>query len=167
MFAGSGGIGWATTTRQIYNPNRLRRLFRDAFDEALKEDDVAPLLDFYAGETGAKVSRLEVGARRAIMSEDVEEAARAAYLRIEGDGSDRVALLEEFADLNDLIDQNVTGALNSSLAFYRGLGTGEGFELTEDQMLSEVWESTNRMEERIKTLERILDIEAPNWRSRQ
>jgi phage shock protein B len=33
-------------------------------------------------------------------------------------------------------------------------------------MLSEVWESTNRMEERITTLERILDIESPNWRNR-
>ena len=36
----------------------------------------------------------------------------------------------------------------------------------DEKMLSEVWESTNRMEERINTLERILDIEAPTWRQR-
>ena len=45
--------------------------------------------------------------------------------------------------------------------------TSKGLSAEDEKMLSEVWESTNRMEDRIKTLERILDIEAPNWRSRQ
>ena len=42
----------------------------------------------------------------------------------------------------------------------------KGLSPEDEKMLSEVWESTNRMEDRIKTLERILDIEAPNWRGR-
>ena len=44
--------------------------------------------------------------------------------------------------------------------------TYKGLSVEDEKMLSEVWESTSRMEERIKTLERILDIEAPNWRGR-
>lgn len=44
--------------------------------------------------------------------------------------------------------------------------TSKGLTAEDEKMLSEIWESTNRMEERIKTLERILDIEAPDWRSR-
>lgn len=44
--------------------------------------------------------------------------------------------------------------------------TSKGLSAEDEKMLSEIWESTNRMEERIKTLERILDIEAPDWRSR-
>jgi phage shock protein B len=44
--------------------------------------------------------------------------------------------------------------------------TSKGLSPEDEKMLSEVWESTNRMEERIKTLERILDIEAPSWRGR-
>ena len=44
--------------------------------------------------------------------------------------------------------------------------TSKGLSVEDEKMLSEVWESTNRMEDRIKTLERILDIEAPNWRGR-
>jgi phage shock protein B len=40
----------------------------------------------------------------------------------------------------------------------------KGLSPEDEKMLSEVWESTNRMEERITTLERILDIEAPTWR---
>ena len=42
--------------------------------------------------------------------------------------------------------------------------TSKGLSTEDEKMLSEVWESANRMEERINTLERILDIESPNWR---
>ena len=42
----------------------------------------------------------------------------------------------------------------------------KGLSAEDEKMLSEVWESTNRMEERIATLERILDIESPAWRKR-
>jgi len=42
----------------------------------------------------------------------------------------------------------------------------KGLSPEDEKMLSEVWESTNRMEERITTLERILDVESPNWRRR-
>ena len=34
----------------------------------------------------------------------------------------------------------------------------------DEKMLSELWESVPRMENRIKNLERILDAEVPNWR---
>ena len=42
--------------------------------------------------------------------------------------------------------------------------TSKGLTAEDEKMLSEVWDSANRMEERINTLERILDIESPNWR---
>jgi phage shock protein B len=44
--------------------------------------------------------------------------------------------------------------------------TSKGLTAEDEKMLSEVWESANRMEERIVTLERILDIESPEWRKR-
>lgn len=44
--------------------------------------------------------------------------------------------------------------------------TSKGLTPEDEKMLSEIWESTNRMEERIQTLERILDIETPSWRQR-
>lgn len=44
--------------------------------------------------------------------------------------------------------------------------TSKGLTPEDEKMLSEIWESSTRMEERIVTLERILDIEAPTWRSR-
>ncbi len=44
--------------------------------------------------------------------------------------------------------------------------TSKGLSPEDEKMPSEVWESANKMEERINTLERILDIEAPDWRRR-
>ncbi len=44
--------------------------------------------------------------------------------------------------------------------------TSKGLTAEDEKMLSEVWESTRKMEDRIITLERILDIESPNWRKR-
>jgi phage shock protein B len=44
--------------------------------------------------------------------------------------------------------------------------TSRGLSAEDEKMLSEVWESTNKMQDRIQTLERILDIESPNWRGR-
>jgi phage shock protein B len=44
--------------------------------------------------------------------------------------------------------------------------TSKGLTPEDEKMLSEIWESTTRMEDRIATLERILDIEAPTWRRR-
>ena len=44
--------------------------------------------------------------------------------------------------------------------------TSKGLTAEDEKMLSDVWESAKKMEERIQTLERILDIEAPSWRGR-
>lgn len=35
-----------------------------------------------------------------------------------------------------------------------------------DGEVAELWQTARRMEERIRTLERILDADAPNWRGR-
>jgi phage shock protein B len=44
--------------------------------------------------------------------------------------------------------------------------TSKGLSPEDEKMLSEIWESANKMEERIVTLERIMDIETPTWRAR-
>jgi phage shock protein B len=42
--------------------------------------------------------------------------------------------------------------------------TAKGLSSEDEQMLSEIWESTRKMEDRIVTLERILDADQPEWR---
>ncbi len=36
----------------------------------------------------------------------------------------------------------------------------------DEQMLSDLWHSAGKMEDRIRQLEKILDAEAPGWRSK-
>ena len=42
--------------------------------------------------------------------------------------------------------------------------TSKGLSPEDEKMLSEIWENSRRMSDRIQTLERILDDQAPNWR---
>ncbi len=42
--------------------------------------------------------------------------------------------------------------------------SSRGLSREDESMLGDVWETTKRMEERIDTLERILDDHHPNWR---
>jgi len=41
-----------------------------------------------------------------------------------------------------------------------------GLSAEDERMLGELWESASRMEARILSLEKILDSEAPGWRTR-
>ena len=36
----------------------------------------------------------------------------------------------------------------------------------DERALADMWQSTRRMESRVESLERILDIQAPGWRAR-
>ena len=42
--------------------------------------------------------------------------------------------------------------------------TSKGLSPEDEKMLSEIWESTRSMQDRIETLERILDAQSPSWR---
>ena len=43
------------------------------------------------------------------------------------------------APTSDLIEMNVTSTLNSSLMFYRGLHAGGALQMTEAEMLADIW----------------------------
>lgn len=42
--------------------------------------------------------------------------------------------------------------------------TSKGLSPEDEKMLADVWENARRMEDRVVTLEKILDHEAPDWR---
>jgi len=132
--------GWAPIASSIYNTTRMENGFRAAFDETLADTNVTPLLAFFASDLGREIIALELSAREALLDEDVEEAAKESYAGLAERDPERQAALDGFVDANDLIEMNVAGALNASLAFYRGLADGGSFNLTEDVILRDVWE---------------------------
>lgn len=141
MFPGRGKARWQAMVADIYDAARARRVMRDTLAEALTDTDLDPLVAFFGGETGARIMGLELSARRALLDPDVEEASREAAERMRDAGDDRLGLLEVFVTVNDLVEMNVAGGLNSNYAFYTGLVDGGAFPypMSEEEMLAEVW----------------------------
>lgn len=143
MFPGQGGARWQAVADQIYDPVAMRANFDAALlvqmagDDALLRDVEA----FFASDLGKRVVTLEIAARRALLDDAAEEAAQVALQAMTDDKDARLTRLQDFAEVNDLVESNVMGALNANLAFYRGLAEVSGFseDLTEEQMLSDVW----------------------------
>ncbi len=132
-------MGWDRIASSIYDTERMADGFRAAFDAELGDSDVSPLLAFFASDLGREIIALELSARDALLDSDVEDAAKEAYAALGDRDAARQTALEDFVDANDLIELNVAGALNASLAFYRGLADGGSFDLTEDVILRDVW----------------------------
>ena len=143
MFPGAGGAGWQATVGLIYDGARMEAVFGAALDAALdgQAEATAAAQAFFGSDLGQKVLGLEIEARRALLDDAVEDAAKLAWEEMAAEGGPRVALLDDFVAANDLVESNVMGALNSNLAFYQGMAEGGAFgeEMTEDQMLSDTW----------------------------
>lgn len=118
--------GWAATLRRINDPDRVGGVIRTRFAEELDPSSVAPVLDYFGTEAGQRILSLELSAREALADPEIEEAVRARLDAARADDTPRAKALDAYIAVNDLIDANVLGALNSNAAFLSGLGGGAG-----------------------------------------
>lgn len=136
---GGGGEAWASIVARIYDADRMRAAVERGLATEIGAEDLPPLIGFFHSPAGQRIVAQEVRARRAFLEPGTEEAARDAW-RLRGDEKRaRVRLLEAYVDANDLVEFNVAGALTSNLRFYRGLVDGGAYEMSEDEMLADVW----------------------------
>ena len=141
MMQGRGGPGWQAAVSEIYDTDRLAGIVMPRFSDALAGQDTAEMARFFESPLGRRIVRLEISAREAFLEEAVEEAAQLSVQQMAEDEDPRLRRIEAFIEAGDLIEANVAGGLNSSLAFWQGLGAG-GFlarEMTEEDILAEVW----------------------------
>ena len=143
LFPGRGRAGWRLSVARIYDEGALRQRLREGVSEALEGEDVGAMTAFFASEPGERITELELEAREAMADEDVEEAARGAWLLLVEDDPERAGRIERFIEVNDLLEENVVGALNANLAFVRGLNAGGAFPepVPEEDLLADVWAS--------------------------
>ena len=141
MFPGRGGAAWPALVARLYDDEAMHDVVFEQFDTLLGDVPLNPLLDFFQSDRGARIVRLELEARRAMMDKDVEEAAQQRMDEMRQAADPRLEVLEDFVDANELVDSNVVGAMNSNYAFYVGLMDGGAFaqDMTEDSILSDVW----------------------------
>ncbi|MGJ8629380.1 MAG: DUF2059 domain-containing protein [Sulfitobacter sp.] len=142
MLDGRGGAGWQSQVDAVYNTERMVETVRGALADALQSPassaELEETIEFFASDLGAKIVTLENSARVAILDKDVEEAARARYEALEGTDDTRLALIKGFVESGDMINRNVTSAMNSNYQFLRGLADGNAIEMGDYEMLADV-----------------------------
>lgn len=135
--------GWTATVAGLYDEARMTAMFAERFDPALegRAEEVQEMLAFFSAPEGQRLIELEISARRAMLDDAVDEAARDRLADMRASGDLRLRLLREFAEANDLIEENVVSGMNASFAFYIGLrdSGAEAFELNESEILADVW----------------------------
>ena len=143
MMGGAAGADWTQALEVIYDADALRARIEAAMLREYAQDAsmLAEVEAFFGSPTGQNILTLEVEARRAMLDDAAKDAAELTARRMVEDNDPMMDLLQRFAEVNDLLEMNVAGAMTSNLAFYKGLAAEGAFgdELTEEQMLSDVW----------------------------
>lgn len=142
-FPGRGGAGWAATVARIYDTERMRTRFLAVFAEALKNDPAAieAASRFFGSDLGQRILTLELDARRAMIDDDVSEAAEVTAEKMKAARDPRLRLVRKMIEAADLVEMNVAGALSANLAFARGMAETLPSARSQpaEDMLSEIW----------------------------
>lgn len=149
MFPGRGGAQWQEAVTGFYDNDLLEQVMHDTLAEELKDVDLAPLIAFLTAPEGARITGLEVSARRAMLEPSVDDAARERLAQMTAAGDPRLGLIDELVAAGDLVELNVAGGLNANFAFYAGLVDGGAFNrpITEQEMLGDVWDGESAVRE--------------------
>lgn len=145
MIPDADSESWSGVIRSIYDGDKMYSLIADRFESELEGTDLAPILEYYRSEAGQEIVAMELATRRAFLDPETEAEATERYRDVAAEGS---PLLEQIGTLiadSDLVELNVAGAMNSDLMFYRGLNDGGAFDMTQEEILSDVWAQEEEM----------------------
>lgn len=133
--------GWPEVVRAIYDPARMEAEVLAALEESLAGEEVAAILSFVTAEPGRSLVARELAAREAFLDPEIEQQAKEAAAVAMAEGSPRLELLRRYAEVNDLVETNVVGALNTNAAYVLGLMDGHALspDMTEGDVLADVW----------------------------
>lgn len=141
LFDGATPAEWTGLIDAIYDTDRMEAEVGAALASGLAGRDIAPMIAFFDAEPGQTFLALEISARRALLDDAVEQAAKEAAAVAIADQTDRFRLIERYVLANDLIESNVVSAMNSNIAYFLGMMQGGAMptDLSEEQILSNVW----------------------------
>lgn len=139
MLAGQGGAHFETVISGIYTEERIYRAVRTGLGAHMSPEQLRASVMFFESDLGQKVIGLENSARRAFSDPEIEEAAAQRYAETNSD--DRfLQQLTAYIEVNDLIEQNVDGALTADYSFFLGMSEGQGEGRDDEGMLATILE---------------------------
>lgn len=119
---------WRADLGRIYDAARMQENFMAALDAALqgRTDVTRDAVTFAQSPLGEQVLRLEVSARAALLDDEIDEMARVSLMDARSapessTAGQRLALIRERIDVNNLVELNVSLGLNTSYAYYMGM----------------------------------------------
>lgn len=141
LFAGTPTPDWDAKVAAIYDLDSMIATVHEDFAASLDGADLEPIIAFFGSARGQMIVGLEVSARAALLDEAVEDASVEMANAALAEDAPRMGLVQDFVEVNNLIETNVAAALNSNLAFYDGLIAGQAFggALSQDDILADVW----------------------------
>lgn len=123
---------------RVYDLARMKETVLAPLSD-LEDAEVEAAIAYFQTDAAVQITELEVAARRAMSDDEVEQSARRAWVEADRERPRLVAQINEMSEVNDLVERNVAGALNSNLRYFQGLADGDGLDMTEDEILIEVW----------------------------
>ncbi|MGL4319413.1 MAG: DUF2059 domain-containing protein [Paracoccaceae bacterium] len=140
---GGSSDRWSAIVAQIYDHEAMTAAFTERFTAELSAfpDDLGEIEAFFSSEQGQQIVTLEIEARRAMLDDSVEDAAKVLMQDMVTQEDPRFEMLKDFVAASDLEEQNVVGAMNANFAFMQGMAAagGPAAQMTEEQMLADVW----------------------------
>lgn len=135
---GQGGPAWSQQVMRIYNAERISEGIRAGLEPALEGDVLEDAITFFASDLGRRIISLENSARRAMADPLVEEQARAQFAEKQGTADEHLVQVNRMITAGDLINRNVTSALNSNYQFLRALVDGDVYVMSDEEILEDV-----------------------------
>ncbi len=116
----AGGAFFEAQVKDIYDPIWMQDRLTEAFEPGMSDAQLDQAIVFFESDLGRTIVTLENSARQAMSDPTIEEMARDAFEATER-ATARFALVEEYIEVNGLIEKNVQGSLASDYNFFRGL----------------------------------------------
>lgn len=139
MLPDGGGPAWAAQVAALYDPEKMAILVSHEFCATLHDGQASPLIAFFSSDLGQKIIAGELRARREFLDSTTEEAARQRLAGMDPTRDPRLAEISAYMAVNDLVEYNVVGAMNSSYRFYSGLSRGGFLPLSEADIVADTW----------------------------
>ncbi|MEM6407019.1 MAG: DUF2059 domain-containing protein [Pseudomonadota bacterium] len=139
---------WSARMSRIYDVERMEQIFSSALSETRNVEASEEALAFFESELGKRIVEVELYARRSLVDETVEDAVREQALALRESNPDRIEAYQDFIDINGFVENNLAGALNSNLAFFRGLASNPEFRaMDESTMFEQVYQQAEEIRE--------------------
>lgn len=150
MLNGQGSAFWQHQVSALYETGPMEDAFFHALKSGLDDAALDVAVQFFDSARGARITELEIAAREAMADQTVEQRAAEAFAALP-EGDDHGRLVSEFIAVNDLLELNVALTMSSSYQFSRGLVDGGMLEMTDEQILAQVWASEDGLRAQSQT----------------